>query len=165
MRSSSVEDMKKHTTPILAVVVFMLSSMMVGCVISNRSTQRNWPGKQLQNAVTLGEALSDYRQVHGSYPVRLEDLVAGGTLDQRAFDQLQFRSEPRAEPKDWLYQTPDQITDIAIVGPSAIIPWSGHSGFTVTARADGGGELLSGAKLKISSEKSEMAGTEPPGGP
>ena len=140
--------MKKHSAIILAVGLFIFSGLFVGWVITNRNAQRDWPGKQLQNAVTLGAALSDYRQVHGSYPVRLDDLVAGGTLDQRAFDQLQFRSEPRADPEDWIYKTPDQLTDIAIVGPAAAFPWSGHSGYTVTARADGGGELISGSKVK-----------------
>lgn len=143
------KEMKKHQDIILAVGVFIFSGLIVGWVITNRNTQRDWPGKQLQNAVMLGEALSGYRQVHASYPVRLDDLVAGGTLDQREFDQLQFRSEPRAEPEAWIYKTPAQITDIAIVGPSAIVPWSGHSGFTVTARADGGGELISSSKLNI----------------
>ena len=147
--STLAKEMMKYSAIILAVGVFISSGLIVGWVITNRNAQRDWPGKQLQNAVTLGEALAGYRQVHGSYPVRLDDLVAGGTLDQRTFDQLQFRSEPRSEPEAWIYKSPDQITDMAIVGPSAIFPWSGHCGFTVTARADGGGELIPASKLDI----------------
>jgi hypothetical protein len=59
---------------------------------------------------------------------------------------LQFQTGPRADPDHWLYRMPDQPSDIAIVSPTAIFPWDGHSGFTATARADGGGELISCAK-------------------
>jgi hypothetical protein len=140
--------MKKRSAIIPVAGLFTFPALVVGWVIAGWNAQRDWPGKQLQNAVTLGAARSDYRQVHGSYPVRLDDLVAGGTPDQRAFDRLRFRSGPLADPEDWIYKTPVQLSDIAIVGPAAVFPWSGHSGFAVNARADGGGELISGSKVK-----------------
>jgi len=138
--------MKKNTTIILAVAAFIISGLISGLFITNRNAQKEWPSKQLQNAVTLSAALSDYRKIHGSYPDRLNDLVAGGTIDQRTFDLLQFRSEPRSEPEAWIYKSPDEFTDVTIIGPSTIFPWSGHSGFTVTARADGSGELIPESK-------------------
>ena len=119
----------------------MLAGVFAGWMITNRKAQREWPDTQLRNAVALGTAISDYQKVHGSFPARLHDLVEGGILDQVGFQRLQFRSEPRADPEEWFYKPPDQSSDIAIVGPKAIFPWSGHSGYTVTARANGGGEL------------------------
>lgn len=139
--------MKKNSAIILVAGLFIFAGVVAGWMITSRNAQREWPGKQLRNAIALGAALSGYRQVHGSYPARLDDLIAGGTLDQVAFERLQFRSEPRADPEDWLYKIPDQLTDIAIVGPKSVFPWSGHSGYTVTACADGGGELILGSKV------------------
>jgi len=138
--------MKKRSVIILIAGIAIFAGIVVGWLITSLNTQREWPSKQLRNAVTLGLALSSYREIHGSYPTQLEDLVAGGTLDQEEFERLQFRPAPRADSENWLYKTPDQLTDIAIVGPTSIFPWSGHSGYTVTARADGGGELILGTK-------------------
>ena len=138
--------MKKRSIITLTVGLLLLLSAVVGWFVTSRNAQRQWPSEQLQNAITLSAALSTYQQNHGSFPARLEDLVAGGTLGDEAFQRLQFRAGPRAQPEHWLYKTPEKISDIAIVSPTAIVPWEGHSGYTVTARADGGGELISGTK-------------------
>ena len=140
--------MKKRSAIILISGLLGFGGSVTGWIVAKRNAQREWPWKQLQNAVTLGAALSTHRQNHGSYPARLEDLVAGGTLNQEAFEKLQFRGGPHADPERWLYMMPDQISDIAIVGPTAVFPWDGHSGYTVTAQADGGGELIPRAKRK-----------------
>ena len=118
--------MKKQSVIIIVVGLFILMSLFVRWTIAKRNAQREWPDKQLRNAMTLGAALSRYRQVHGSFLERLDNLVAGGTLDQTGFERLKFRFEPSADPEEWLYQTPAQLSDIAIVGPMAIIPWNGH---------------------------------------
>ncbi|MCB1209557.1 MAG: hypothetical protein KDK97_09535 [Verrucomicrobiales bacterium] len=137
--------MKRSTLIVLAGLV-----VFVGClgmwILHRRAVQRQWPLEQFQNAVALGKALSKYHETYGSYPARLEDLVAGGTLDRNAFERLQFRAGPSAAPEPWLYSPPDQPSEIAIVGPTAIPPWSGHSGLTATACADGSGEAILGTK-------------------
>lgn len=114
--------------------------------INKRETQRNWPFRQLQNATKIGESLSQYYDTHGLYPARLEELVVKGIISQKDFQKLQFKSEPKAPPQRWLYKAPMQISDIAIVAPREIYPWSGHSSYIVVARAAGGGELLTKAK-------------------
>ena len=140
------QQMKKRPAIILTAGILVLGGSIIWWSVAGRNAQSEWPWQQLQNAATLGAAPSAYQRNHGSYPTRLEDLVAGGTLDQEAFERLQFRAGPRADPAPWLYRILNQFSDIAIVSPTEIFPWGGHHGFTVTARADGGGELISHAK-------------------
>lgn len=138
--------MKKRPAIILTAGMLVLGGSVLWWSVAGRNAQSEWPWQQLQNATTLGVALSTYQRNHGSYPTRLEDLVAGGTLDLQAFERLQFRAGPRADPAPWLYRIPNQITDIAIVSPTQIFDWDGHyDGVFVTARADGGGEVISRA--------------------
>jgi len=117
-----------------------------GFVLHGRFVQREWPEKQLENAVTLGKALSIYHDANGSYPDRLFDLVDGGVIPSDQFVGLQFRSTPSARPEEWLYHRPDSLGDIAIVAPVWTYPWSGHAGYRAAARADGGGELIPSSK-------------------
>jgi hypothetical protein len=119
---------------------------VTGLFVVGRNAEREWPGKQLRNASLLGLALTTHKQTHGVYPARLEDLVAGGALNPEAFETLQFQFGPNADPQQWLYQTPDHPSDMAIVAPAALVPWNGHFGFTVTARANGAAELISHSK-------------------
>jgi len=114
--------------------------------VKSRNTQRQWPHKQLQSAMELGVALSEYRNQHGSYPARLEDLVHGGTIVPKKFTKLLFQSDPKADPEPWLYKVPLTPSEIAIVAPQAIHSWDEHSGSIATGRADGGGELIPEAK-------------------
>jgi hypothetical protein len=142
------QEMKKRSAIILFTGLLVFGGSVIVWIVAHRNAQREWPWKQLMNAVTLGAALSTHQRNHGSYPARLEDLVAGGTLNPQTFERLQFRTGPRADPEHWLYRIPDQLSDIAIVSPTAIFPWDGASGDTVTARADGSGELIPHAKSK-----------------
>ncbi len=138
--------MKKPSIALVCGGAFLLAIVVCGFVLHGRSVQREWPGKQLESAVTLGKALSIYHDAHGSYPDRLSDLVDGGVIPMDQFVGLQFRSTPRARPEEWLYHRPESLGDIAIVAPASTYPWSGHAGYRAAARADGGGELIPGSK-------------------
>ena len=138
--------MNKRSAIILFAGLLIFGGSVVGWVVVGRNAQREWPGKQLQNAVKLGAALHTCRQNDWAYPARLEDLITAGIMNRETFEKLQFQAGPHAEPEDWLYRPPSKDSDIAIVGPTTIFPWEGHSGYTVTARADGGGELIPRAK-------------------
>jgi len=138
--------MKKPVKILVCSGALLLVIVVCGFTAHARFAQRGWPEKQLESAVTLGKGLSRYHDAHGSYPERLSDLVVGGVIPMEQFVGLQFRSSPRARPEEWLYQRPESHGDIAIVAPVATYPWSGHGGYRATARADGGGELIAGAK-------------------
>jgi hypothetical protein len=136
----------------------LLAGLIIfGCVVliwlsfnaKAKSEQANWPGKQLRNAVTLGNALSTYHKNRGTYPTRLEDLVTEQILTSEQFKSLRFRSAPSAAPEPWHYEQPGHLTDIAIIAPSAIMPWSGHSGDIIIARPDGSGKAISATKTHL----------------
>jgi hypothetical protein len=138
--------MKKRGIALVCGGALLLAISICGFVLHGRSVQREWPGKQLESAVRLGKALSIYHDAHGSYPDRLSDLIDAGVIPVDQFVGLQFRATPSARPEEWLYHRPESLGDIAIVAPVLTYPLSGHAGYRATARADGGGELIPGAK-------------------
>jgi len=140
------KKMTKRTLIIILAGLLTFGGMYTRWRIGDRQTQREWPNIQLKNATTLGAALSKYQDQHGSYPSRLVNLVDGGTMNQHEFNTLQFQSKPKSHHGQWLYKPPNQLSDIAIVAPTKIYPWNGHSGYTVAAYADGSGMLIPAAK-------------------
>lgn len=100
--------------------------------------RREWPGRQLTNAVTMGRKLWPYREAHGKYPERLSDLVADGIFKADELEALRFQSAPGAPREDWIYQVPGRMEAIAIESPRSL----GEVGFRIIVRADGGGEVV-----------------------
>jgi hypothetical protein len=138
--------MKKPGLALVCGGAFVLAMVVCAFVLHGRSVQSGWPFQQLQQACTLGTALSIFHNTHGRYPERLSELVEGGVIPMEEFAGLQFRATPRARPEKWLYHRPESLGEIAIVSPVLMNPGSGVSGFRVTARAGGGGELIPGTK-------------------
>jgi|GEM_PF-6522778 len=77
---------KRSTLIVLAGLVVSVGSLGMW-ILHRREVQRQWPLEQFQNAVTLGKALSKHYETYGSYPAKLEDLVAGRTLDRVSFER------------------------------------------------------------------------------
>ena len=141
-----LQKMKKHVFVVVGGTVLLLALSIVATVSHNRSLQRAWPAKQLENATTLGRALADFRRSYGTYPENLFSLVEGSTVTYEEFRNLRFSASPGSQPQEWLYNRPKSKSETAIVAPDWVFPWDGHSGYRVTASADGGGELILGTK-------------------
>lgn len=134
---------------ILVAVGLLLGLAASGEFLRRQISKKLWPAKQLENAIKLGSALSSHRQKHGFYPEILTDLTTDGLLDKKEFEALRFKSSSAAKSENWLYHAPTNASDVAIVSPEPVYPWKGHAGLYVTARADGGGELISSAKRHL----------------
>ena len=118
--------------------LLLAGAIVLWWTLYTQEVRREWPGRELKNAVTLGRRLWPYHEAHGKYPEHLRDLVADGTLQADEFDSLRFRSAPGAAPEDWEYRFPAQPGEIAIMSPRSIR----DIGYWVVSRADGGGEVI-----------------------
>lgn len=100
----------------------------------------------MSRATELGILLNHYQSENAVFPASLEALVDSGLISVSRFDDLQFQKAPGAERSAWTYVHPESIEEIAIISPDPVVPWSGSAGLFITARANGGGEMIGAGK-------------------
>ena len=139
--------MKKRKTMILLVLALLFCIAAITLTLITREQRRNWDSVQIQRAIAIMGAVAQYRNDHGGYPNSLELLVSSGQIPVDRYHQLMFQDRPHGTRKAWIYHPPSTASSIAIVSPDPVIPWGGSHGVFITARADGGGELIAAAKV------------------
>ena len=139
--------MKNRKTLILVVVALFFFVAAITITFIARERRRNWPSVQIQSAIAIMKVVAQYRDDHGSYPNSLQVLVSSGQISEDRYHQLLFQAVPHECRKTWIYHPPTDATSVAIVSPEPVIPWRGSHGFFITARADGGGELIAMEKI------------------
>lgn len=127
-------------------------------ILRDREIRRNWPARQMRNAVTIGCKLWPYHEAHGKYPERLGDLVADGIFTAEELEALRFQSAPGAPREDWIYHVPPRLNAIAIESPHT----PGDSGYRIIARAGGGGEVVKNELVYSIIRKREQASPAAP---
>ena len=138
--------MKNRNKLIVTVLALLLCVAAVTIYFIEREQRRNWPSVQIQNASAIMKVIAQYRDDHGSYPNSLEVLVSSGQISEHRYNQLLFQDRPHGGRKAWIYHPPTTASSVTLVSPDPVIPWRGSRGVIVTARADGGGELIATGK-------------------
>jgi hypothetical protein len=159
--------MKKSKTLILVVVAVLFCVVAVAIIFIAGEQRRNWPSVQMQSAIAIMKVVAQYRDDHGSYPNSLEVLVSSGQISEDQYHKLMFQDRRHGNRKAWIYHPPTTASSVAIVSPNPVIPWSGSGGVFITARADGGGELIATGKIhdiafRLDKETEQAVDGKPP---
>jgi hypothetical protein len=140
--------MRPATRLLLAFSILMLTCIGLLLWMLARNIQRGWPEKQVERCENLGLRVRQYHEKHGNYPAALHQLVDGGMVTEKEYENLKFQTGPWSERIEWSYHPPGETHGIALFSGAPVFPHRGSSGMYVFGTAAGGAQAIGEEKLE-----------------
>ncbi len=131
--------MKRWKIWLSIVVALVISAYPAKMILDHfgRRIQADWAWVQSKRCSALGTLLYRYNEKHGHYPESLHDLVDSKIIDESAFRNLKFQRNSSAEPQDWRYSKPENISQFALFSGDPVTNWNAPRSIYIAGHADG----------------------------